>query len=138
MPYTVAKVLVPSNHEAMICLADLGSNLVAGEGWDHRIRLYFQDVDSDTPGSFTRWHANSIYLFLNELPKEIDTIYVHCFAGVSRSAAVTKYIAERYNIEEALEEFRSYTLYNKRIYRILRNNCPVLGPVPTDYSNVGS
>lgn len=138
MPYTVANVLTPTDHEAMICLADVGSKLVAGEGWKFRIPLYFQDVDTNVEGAFNEGHALQIYTFLERLPKEIDTIYVHCFAGISRSAAVAMYIAERYNIEEALEEFRSYTLYNKRIYRILRNNCPVLGPSPTDYSHVGS
>lgn len=99
------------------------------KNWKFRLNLCFDDVDKE--GSFkiiTKDGTIDIpYLLFNEdmarriiyfsegLPKTIETIIVHCFAGISRSSAVTKFLAERYRAIFP----NNYMLYNKLVYRVL-------------------
>jgi protein-tyrosine phosphatase len=45
----------------------------------------------------------------------VEGIMVHCKAGISRSAAVAKYIADKYK----LPFNHSYDRYNKQVYGML-------------------
>jgi len=47
---------------------------------------------------------------------EVEGVLVHCHAGISRSAAVAKWIAEKYELPYP----ERYMLYNKHVYRTLR------------------
>ncbi|MBE0555951.1 MAG: hypothetical protein IH628_01855, partial [Proteobacteria bacterium] len=46
----------------------------------------------------------------------LDALYVHCQAGKHRSAAVAKYVAERYDLPGGI---RVYEAHNRRVYRVL-------------------
>lgn len=95
------------------------------EGWHSILRLEFDDIDVvgdfDTPKPyilFNDTHANRIIEFAEAVSEshKVEGILVHCQAGISRSAAVAKWISEKYQLPFA----ESYALYNKHVYRVLR------------------
>ena len=55
---------------------------------------------------------------LQELPDSLKLI-VHCYAGVSRSAAVGKFINDYYKMK--LPQYERLSLYNKFVYHQLMN-----------------
>jgi len=96
------------------------------EGWHSILRLEFDDIDmvGDFDAAapyilFNDTHANKIIEFAKAVrdSHKVEGILVHCQAGISRSAAVAKWIAEQYQLPFA----ESYALYNKHVYRVLRN-----------------
>ena len=91
------------------------------EGWHSVLRLEFDDIDTEEEPYilFNEAHANRIIEFVTEVRDghEIEGILVHCQAGISRSAAVAKWIAERYQLPFP----NKYSLYNKHVYRVLRS-----------------
>ena len=57
--------------------------------------LYFDDIETEVPGvSFSDEHAKQIIDVVTSHPN-MD-IYVHCFAGLSRSQAVAHFIARHF------------------------------------------
>lgn len=89
-------------------------------GWHSVLRLDFHDIDHPEEPylMFTIDQANQIIEFAELVAEsnQIEGILVHCRAGVSRSAAVAKWLSERYSLPFP----ETYTLYNKHVYRILR------------------
>lgn len=93
-------------------------------GWNAVLRLAFHDIE---PGYaekypeypdlqiFTEEMATRIIEFVDIQSTRCVGILVHCKAGISRSAAVSKWIADRFN----LPFNEHYSLYNKHIYRVL-------------------
>lgn len=95
------------------------------EGWHNILRLEFDDIDVvgdfDAPKPYILFndnHATRIIEFAKVVrdSHKVEGILVHCQAGISRSAAVAKWIAEKYQ----LPFVESYALYNKHVYRVLR------------------
>lgn len=84
------------------------------------LRLMFDDIDESKIGQtlFTIEKADKIWDFTESLQNNIDILWVHCTFGVSRSAAVAKAIAEQYNLPYP----DKYSIYNKRVYRVLRQS----------------
>lgn len=90
-------------------------------GWHAIHRTNFHDVDPMYPCGephvlMNRDHAADIVMFVESVAPHVHTILVHCRAGVSRSAAVAKWIAKHYG----LPFNHQYSLYNKHVYRLLR------------------
>lgn len=60
------------------------------------LRITFNDVGADETGCMTREDAERIASFAKHIANRVDTIIVHCDAGVSRSAgtsaAIMKYL----------------------------------------------
>ncbi len=56
--------------------------------------------------------------YLQELPDSLKLI-IHCYAGISRSAAVGKFINDYYKMR--LPQYERLSLYNKFVYRQLMN-----------------
>lgn len=94
---------------------------------DQILRLRFNDADEhfqnhvagyeyDEPVLFTDEHANQIIDFVENLPVEVTTIFIHCHAGISRSAAVAIALAEMFGLYET---YPNYKIYNKLVYRKL-------------------
>jgi hypothetical protein len=106
--------------------------------WYKVLRLQFQDIDPTHCSSewiaerkpMTEEHAQQIIAFLLEVEDEVDEIWAHCEAGISRSAAVAKFIATVYG--SFFPE--SYSLYNKHVFSTLRRVYGLAGlqgePVP--------
>ena len=86
--------------------------------WAHVLRLEFDDVSirGEQFHGITEDQAAQIIAFLNAVQHKVDKVFVHCLAGVSRSAGVAKFIAERYG----LEFDHGYGLYNPLVYDTLK------------------
>ena len=59
------------------------------------LQLVFADIESPVPGyvAFSTGHAHDILDFVTRLWDDIDTLLVHCYQGISRSAAVAAAIS---------------------------------------------
>ena len=89
------------------------------QGWHDILRLEFHDIDqyAEPYVLFDQQQARDIIRFVGNCHDGgVDGIVVHCKAGISRSAAVAKWIADCYNL--AFPD--GYSLYNKHVYRVLR------------------
>lgn len=84
-------------------------------GWADVLRLHFDDIKRDRPEAFQRAHAYQVIEFLDHWAPEVDRIVVHCAAGVSRSAAIARFAAERLGLGFDW----SYDQYNCLVYATL-------------------
>lgn len=110
--------------KSMVCISIIrpGENEAKlREGWKDVLKLKFDDVDrlAYHTQRFSLEDAQEIILFMEE-NKDIETVIVHCMAGISRSAAVARFIGEKYDLSgEFSKIFGYYDLYNKWVYRVL-------------------
>ena len=129
---TAAKCL-PVPGRAFISIVEPKEERPSFEGWEHVLRLTFHDTDAHANGgqtwavnplpegnytSFSIAHADEIIKFLDNLPDDIVEVFVHCHAGISRSTAVARFIADKYYLKNF--DYR-YSLYNRRVYSMLRD-----------------
>lgn len=93
-----AQQLASSQDRAMISINGVLAIAPALNRFYRLLSLEFEDVQqADALGAFTQQQAQTIVDFVAELhaqPKAIELV-VHCKAGVSRSAAVARYVADR-------------------------------------------
>ena len=91
------------------------------DGWHDVLRLSFHDITPDTldvEGSYTLMSdedAQKIVAFVKEVVPHVEGIIVHCRAGISRSAAVAKWICGEYKIPFDAK----YRKYNDFVYRLM-------------------
>ena len=120
---TTAEDMVPEPDWAMISITgvsfftvDNGAEL--HPNWAEVLRLKFDDVLSryDHFYPITEDQAAQIIAFLDTVQDRVEKVVVHCLAGVSRSAGVAKFIAERY----ALEFDQAYDRYNELVFNTLK------------------
>lgn len=122
-----AKKLIPHPRTAVISITSPGRIDLPefSDNFGAVLRLQFHDFDGkttryDVPSEklvpFDEGMAQQIIDFVNALKaKKIDTLVVHCHAGISRSAAIAKFAAE---INESyFPPF--YRLYNVLVYNTL-------------------
>ena len=98
--------------------------------WSKILRLEFHDadgtgrsidsriaevVDKGNLVLFNEDHAVEIIKFLKAHQDDHTHAIVHCEGGISRSAAVSKYIASIYNLEFP----EGYSLYNRHVFSTL-------------------
>lgn len=116
-----AVVIDPSDCRAMISVSEPGSPAPLKEGWKKILRLEFHDIQEVTDDDelrytiFTTEMASKTIDFIDSIQDSVSHIYVHCYLGVSRSAAIARFIADRYG----LPFNREYNLYNKFVNRLL-------------------
>lgn len=107
-------------HWAVISISGMNP-AVLKDGWHSVLRLEFDDIDVEEEPYiiFNELHAEQIIDFVTEAcdSHEVEGILIHCQAGISRSAAVAKWIAERYELPFP----DKYMLFNKHVYRVLRS-----------------
>jgi len=86
--------------------------------WGALLRLRFHDIDKHRQNYilFNHKYAKRIINWLKENEDILTVVHVHCAQGISRSAAVAKFIAEVYGLEFP----NTYALYNKHVYAELR------------------
>lgn len=93
-------------------------------GWKSVLRVAFDDNDPrivrhkqrKTPRiPMTEQDALAIVNFVHETAPFVTGIMVHCQGGISRSAAVSKWISAAYK----LPFDTNYELYNRHVYRLL-------------------
>ncbi|QKE38982.1 hypothetical protein [Ferrovum myxofaciens] len=106
---------------AVISLSEWGSETAKlKDGWYAVLRQEFHDIDQEMPDEpyvlFSEDQAREMIRFVETVEANgIDGILVHCRAGISRSAAVAKWIAGRYDLPFP----EGYSLYNKHVFRVL-------------------
>ena len=94
--------------------------------WSKILRLEFHDADgidsrissvveNSQLSLFTAEQAAEILRFLRAHQDDHSHAIVHCEGGISRSAAVSKFIAQIYNLEFP----EGYSLYNRHVYSTL-------------------
>lgn len=128
MSQETAEEIVFNSTDALISITE--PNKSANVEAEHLLRLEFDDHDPkndnnvllheytyDEQQLFTEEQAQQILEFIDDLPDEVDTIYVHCFMGISRSRAVACAIREFEQI--SLEPMSQWQMMNKHVYRVL-------------------
>ena len=88
-------------------------------GWHAILRLEFHDIEQEMPGEpwvlFSEDQAKQVIGYVRSRASEVTGIMVHCRAGVSRSAAMAKWIADEFE----LPFDHDYSLYNRHVYTLL-------------------
>lgn len=105
---------------AVISITDSGTNDAPLQiGWQQILRLSFDDIDHGD-GEYLLFdvhHAQSILEFVQLCNDEkAEGILVHCRQGISRSAAVAKWICQNRGLSFPAD----YDQFNKHIYTVLR------------------
>jgi len=110
------------NNWAMISISEPVSALGEAKllkGWHAVHRLEFHDIETERKDEsyvlMSEQQAQDLVNFVHSVASDIEGIIVHCRAGISRSAAVAKWIAEAYGIKFNHE----YPHYNKHVYKLL-------------------
>ncbi|WP_283742988.1 hypothetical protein [Sideroxydans sp. CL21] len=90
-------------------------------GWQDVLRLKFDDISEINHDGYVRMgelQARAVIEFVQRMneDKRCEGILVHCWAGVSRSAAVAKWISERYRLSFP----KDYAYANQHVYMLLR------------------
>ena len=114
--------MLPNDDQAMISITEPNDAAPLKKGWKNLLRLEFHDFDAIPEDSdeynyvlFDQDLASETIEFLDRIQGEVSHIHVHCFAGISRSAAVARFIADRYG----LPFNREYEKFNRLVNRIL-------------------
>lgn len=113
-----AERMTPQDNMAMISIRSPRLEVLLRPGWKHLLILEFNDIDK----KFHPWklfdknQAQQVIDFVESLPDEVDSLMVHCEAGISRSAAVALFIRDYYapQLELKYAEF-----YNKHVRSLL-------------------
>lgn len=115
-----ASALFGSSTLGMISISnpDRIADKVKEENWGALLRLQFHDIPRAWQNYvlFTDEQADEIIDFLDVNADICKFIYVHCAQGVSRSAAVSRFIAERFGIPF---DYWKARLYNPHVYETL-------------------
>lgn len=126
---SLKSVLISLNSPPEITQGSSHPNLIEA-AWSKILRLQFHDADvsgrsidsrisaiveSNQLVLFTEEQAVEILKFLREHQDSHTHVIVHCEGGISRSAAVSKFIAQIYNLEFP----EGYSLYNRHVYSTL-------------------
>lgn len=88
------------------------------EGWQYWHKSEFHDEEADEDGVWTLFNtekAIDAISFVKGLPEHINTLYIHCHAGISRSAGMAKFFSEMFEIPFDT----NYNRFNKLVYRLL-------------------
>lgn len=89
-------------------------------GWLGMLRLEFADIERREPGAilFDSSHAHATLDALETHWMSMRSLYVHCRAGVSRSAAIGRFTARIAGVE--LPPHTDY--YNRHVYSTLEDS----------------
>lgn len=87
------------------------------------LTLYFDDIERPEPGLklISCSQAASIVRFIKSHEHDVDTLLIHCFAGISRSRAVGVFAREILGIPATNEQG-----YNEYVYAVLKNAASVV------------
>jgi len=104
---------------ALISITDSGAeNEKINFGRNHTLLLSFDDIDYEDGEYllFDEIHARSILELVEQCSNEnVEGIHVHCRKGLNRSAAIAKWIGQKYGLSFSVD----YE-YNKHVYSVLR------------------
>ncbi len=118
---------------AVISISDPGSEPVRlAPGWFSVHSVQFHDIDLEKPinahlrAEILKWkkpltedQAGELVAYIHRImaTKGVTQLLVHCEAGISRSAAVAKWIADTYHLPSLGPATK---LHNRHVYKLLR------------------
>ena len=113
------EITEPTN---VISIGDRGEAYKFGCEHKRVLRLEFDDIVGYVGPeyhNFDMWHAKQLLEFVDSCGEE--DILVHCHAGVSRSAAVAKFLNEHkgYLLDLSFPSCKDTAAYNHDVYRML-------------------
>lgn len=115
----IAKAWTPDDNTILISINHPGDDDLYFSGWEKVLWLFFDDVTEHVGGyePFTLEMAQHIKDFVS---KDKDVV-VHCTAGVSRSAAVAKWISEEFGhtVVFSCDGIQTLEYHNSMVYNIL-------------------
>lgn len=118
-----AMQIEPWPHRAILSIETLDIPAKLKPGWEHRLTLSFEDITTQMEGYriFDEKHARQICFAMDRWlsDSKITQLFVHCFAGLSRSVAVGRWLLDTYPDEFKLKTPKDFTLANHRVYRVL-------------------
>ena len=122
----VAEARPGHRHAAMVSITDEAHTPASLQaGWGAVLRLAFYDVEPAwaRPGQipFSEAQAGVLWDFVHGLPGHVDTLYVHCRSGISRSGAVARVITECFGLPFDGEEKEC----NAHVLALLRRAAPI-------------
>ena len=83
---------------------------------------FIGQVFADNETAFEKHQASVLVEMIDEAYEEgMRRFVVHCWAGVSRSGAIAKFINDFYGEGEYHPILGDYKVYNKRVYTMLEN-----------------
>lgn len=101
LPQNIAEQLVPLEHWALISIRCPGDPLNLCGAWWNILELQFDDIEKTHHDwvSFSYEQADETIKFLEiiERTEKVDTLIVHCAAGISRSTAVAQFAQKHYS-----------------------------------------
>ncbi len=128
-----AELLTPTTNDAIISISSSEDSVILNTAWapTRVLKLTFDDVDENGyfmlgncervlkvgAITFSANDARKIFEFVDAHKDHVQNLYVHCLAGISRSSAIAKFIADVYGLKFPHE----YKLYNRFIYRVMHN-----------------
>ncbi|MBQ5988275.1 MAG: hypothetical protein IJL67_02150 [Oscillospiraceae bacterium] len=111
-----------SDSYAVISIQDTSSQ---GFGFEFRenkycrgvLTLYFDDIEKTVSGLHLLNHSQALEMirFIRAHEHDVDTLLIHCFAGLSRSAAVGMIAHEIYGLPVPEKEY-----YNRHVYDLMK------------------
>lgn len=121
MPQPHAEMLKPILGHALISITspELGRADLHPR-WVDLLRIEFDDIEEEADNLmlFDATMADAIIDFLDRLESRVERVIVHCYAGISRSAAVARFVAFRYDIPGHKFDY-DYVAYNEHVFRTL-------------------
>jgi protein tyrosine phosphatase len=92
---------------------------------DHKnvLNLEFDDIEDPQLGvPFDEDLAKKVINFLDKLPKTVNTIVIHCMAGISRSGGVGEFVSDYFGFDfNKFQKTNPQVKPNIRVRRILNN-----------------
>lgn len=122
LPRILAKHFVPTNKTIMISIVDPGSPLEFSSKYEDILRLEFSDIENSSYLNpewieknniklFNKDMADQILSFFDKHKNNIDTLVVHCYAGVSRSAAVASALCRNHGFNKEANYFMDSQIF---------------------------
>ncbi len=113
-----ARFIKPENNKAMLSISRPNDPAPLQPGWKHLLRLEFHDIETEHNELviFNTQMAEAIISWIHQIDSCIEHLHIHCFAGISRSSALKKFIIEYYRLSATDPCF----FYNKHVYRTLK------------------
>jgi predicted protein tyrosine phosphatase len=111
---------------AVISINSSGTSTQLKGGWKDVLSLEFDDIVDyeENAKLFSEAQARQIIEFVMRCnAEETEGLLVHCNAGVCRSAAVAKWVSEKYGLGFPLD----YDKHNKHVYRVLKEENQLVG-----------
>lgn len=121
VPRKIAESMIPEDGTQLISVIHSDQEIPEHHNkWNSITTLVFDDIESKS-GDLVRFSEEQAKKVVSIAEDNAPHIVVHCEAGMSRSAAIAKWIADNYSYDLVLhpDGIGTYKFYNRYVYDIL-------------------